>query len=114
MATTPAIDEAKVHAFVGQMVGDLAGLLGSAMLYIGDRLGLYRALADGGPVTSAELAARTGTAERYVRDWLVSQAAAGILEYDPAAGTYRLPPEHALALTNESSPAFVAGAFQGM
>lgn len=112
--TTPTIDEAKVHAFLGQMVGDLAGLLGSAMAYLGDRLGLYRAMADGAPVTSEQLAAKTGTAERYIRDWLVSQAAAGIVEYDTATGTYRLPPEQALALTAEDSPAFVGGAFQSM
>jgi SAM-dependent methyltransferase len=112
--TTPTIDEAKVHAFLGQMVGDLAGLLGSAMTYLGDRLGLYKAMADGVPVTSEQLANKTGTAERYIRDWLVAQAAAGIVEYDAVSGAYRLPPEQALALTDENSPAFVGGAFQGM
>jgi SAM-dependent methyltransferase len=106
------IDEAKLHAFLGQVVGDLAGYSGAIMGYIGDRLGLYRAIADAGSVTSAELAERTGTAERYVRDWLVNQAAGGYLEYDPASGRYRMAPEQAVALTDESSPAFVAGAFQ--
>ena len=114
MAVAPQIDESKLHAFLGQMVGDLAGLLGSAMTYLGDRLGLYKAMADGVPVNSEQLAAKTGAAERYIRDWLVAQAAAGIVEYDPATGAYRLPPEQALALTDENSPAFVGGAFQGM
>lgn len=114
MAVAPQIDESKLHAFLGQMVGDLAGLLGSAMTYVGDRLGLYKAMADGVPVTSEQLAAKTSTAERYIRDWLVAQAAAGIVEYDTATGAYRLPPEQALALTAEDSPAFVGGAFQGM
>jgi SAM-dependent methyltransferase len=82
------------------------------MAYTGDKLGLYRAMADGAPVTSSDLAARTGTAERYVRDWLVNQAAAGFLAYDAANGTYTLPPEQALALTADDSPACVAGAFQ--
>lgn len=114
MATTQAIDEAKLMAFLGQTVGDLSALSGVAMAYIGDRLGLYRAMADGEPVTSAELARRTGTFERYVRDWLINQAAGGVVEYDPAGGRYRLPPEQAMALTDDSSPACVAGAFELM
>jgi SAM-dependent methyltransferase len=112
MATTQAIDETKLHAFLERVVGDLSGFMGVAAAYIGDRLGLYRAMAEAGPLTSAELAARTGTTERYVRDWLVSQAAGGYAEYDPATGRYSLAPEQALALTDESSPASVAGAFQ--
>ena len=83
------------------------------MTYLGDRLGLYKAMADGTPVTSEQLAAKTGTAERYIRDWLVAQAAAGIVEYDAATGAYRLPPEQALALTDENSPVFLGGAFEG-
>jgi SAM-dependent methyltransferase len=84
------------------------------MAYIGDRLGLYKAMTELGPVNSVELAARTGTAERYVRDWLVNQAAGGYASYDPATGRYSLLPEQAVALTDESSPAFVGGAFQVM
>jgi SAM-dependent methyltransferase len=114
MATTDTPDEAKLNAFLGQVVGDLSSYAGAVMGYIGDRLGLYKAMADGAPITSAELAARTGTAERYVRDWLVNQAAGGYVEYDAASGRYRLPPEQAVALTDESSPAFVGGAFQVM
>jgi SAM-dependent methyltransferase len=71
-------------------------------------------MADGKPVTSTELAQRTGTFERYVRDWLINQAAGGVVEYDSATGRYRLPPEQAMALTDESSPAYVAGSFQLM
>ena len=114
MSATEAIDEAKLNAFLGQVVGDLGGYCGAAMGYIGDRLGLYKAMAEAGPITSAELAERTGTAERYVRDWLVNQAAGGYTEYDSTTGRYRLPPEQVVALTDESSPAFVGGAFQVM
>jgi len=114
MATMQTIDENKLNAFLGQMVGDLSSLAGAAMTYAGDRLGLYRAMADGASVTSTELAAKTGTAERNIRDWLVCQAAGGIVDYDAVTGTYRLPSEQALALTDEDSPAFVGGAFQVM
>jgi 2-polyprenyl-3-methyl-5-hydroxy-6-metoxy-1,4-benzoquinol methylase len=89
------------------------GAVVSAMLVdIGDKLGLYRAMADGEPVTSAQLAERTGTAERYVREWLSNQAAGGYVEYDAQSSTFRLPPEQALALAEEGSPVFVPGAFQ--
>src|SRR5215470_3524065 len=114
MAIDQTIDETKLHAFLGQVVGDLAGYSGALMGYIGDRLGLYRAIAEAGSVTSAELAERTGTAERYVRDWLVNQAAGGYLEYDAVTSRYQMPPEQVVALTDESSPAFVGGAFQVM
>ena len=112
MATTQTIDEAKLNQFLGQVVGDLAGYSGIVMAYFGDRLGLYRALAEGGPATSDELADRTGTHERYIREWLVSQAAGGYVEYDGATERYTLPAEQAVALTDEDSPAFVGGAFQ--
>jgi SAM-dependent methyltransferase len=112
MATQTDIDEARLGAFAMKAVGDFGALMSSALVVVGDRLNLYRALADGGPATSAELAARTGTVERMVRDWLVNQAASGYLEYDPAAGRYTLPPEHAVVLTDESSPYFLAGCFQ--
>ena len=112
MAIDQTIDETRLHAFLGQVVGDLAGYSGALMGYIGDRLGLYRAIAEAGSVTSTELAERTGAAERYLRDWLVNQAAGGYLEYDAMTGRYRMLPEQAVALTDESSPAFVGGAFQ--
>ena len=79
---------------------------------MGDKLGLYRALAGAGGLSPAELAKRTGTAERYVREWLNAQAAGGYVEYDPDSGRYTLPPEQAVALTDESSPAYLPGFFQ--
>ena len=112
MATNTSIDEAKLEAFMGRVVSDFGGLSSGALVVLGDKLGLYRALAESGPLTSAELAERTGTVERYVREWLLNQAAGGYLEYEPATGRYSLPPEHAIALTDEQSPYFVAGGFQ--
>jgi SAM-dependent methyltransferase len=109
---TKTINEAKLQAFMGKVVEDLAATFSSAMVIIGDKLGLYKAMAGAGPLTSAELAQRTATTERYVREWLLNQAAGGYLEYDPETGRYRLPDEHALALADEHSPVFVQGGFQ--
>jgi len=109
---TIAIDEDKLGAFMNQAVGELGATLGAALVVIGDKLGLYKAMAGAGPITSAQLADRTGTAERYVREWLNAQAAGGYVTYDPATRTYALPPEQALALADESSPFFLCGAFQ--
>jgi 2-polyprenyl-3-methyl-5-hydroxy-6-metoxy-1,4-benzoquinol methylase len=106
------IDEAKLEQFMGQFVGDLGAALTAPLVLIGDKLGLYKAMADGEPVTSAQLAERTGCHERYVREWLCQQAASGYVEYDPAGSTFRLPPEQATALADEDSPAFIPGAFQ--
>ncbi|MDQ6673698.1 MAG: SAM-dependent methyltransferase, partial [Chloroflexota bacterium] len=92
------LDEAKLNAFVGKAVGDWGTLTSSALVVIGDKLGLYQAMSAAGPVTSSELAGRTGTVETYVRPWLVNQAAGGYIEYDAGTGTYSLPPEHAAAL----------------
>ncbi|MDX6666127.1 MAG: hypothetical protein QOG68_2333 [Solirubrobacteraceae bacterium] len=111
MAAT-VVDQGKLEAFMGRFVGDLGAALSVATVAIGDKLGLYKAMADGAPVTPAELAARTGTEERYVREWLSSQAASGYVEYDPRAETFTLPPEQALALAQDDSPAFIPGAFQ--
>lgn len=108
------IDEDKVHEFVGKALGDLGGALTAALVVIGDKLGLYRAMAAGDPVTPAQLAERTGTTERSVREWCHAQAAAGYITYDAKTGTFTLPAEHAVALTDESSPACVLGGFQGM
>jgi 2-polyprenyl-3-methyl-5-hydroxy-6-metoxy-1,4-benzoquinol methylase len=110
--TTTTVDQEKLDAFMGAFVGDLGAAATTALVLIGDKLGLYRAMADSAPVSSAELAERTGTRERYVREWLCQQAASGYVEYDPAAGTFRLPPEQAMALADEDSPAFIPGAFQ--
>ena len=114
MTTTnmPILDEAKLGAFVGQAVTDMGAAISGLLLHLGDRLGLYKAMAGAGPITSATLAERTGTAERYVREWLANQAAGGYVVYDPAVGTYELPAEQAMVLANEDSPVFLAGAFE--
>jgi 2-polyprenyl-3-methyl-5-hydroxy-6-metoxy-1,4-benzoquinol methylase len=108
---TTTVDETALQAFVLKAVDDLgAGYLG-VMVSLGARLGLYRALADDGPLTSASLAARTDCAERYVRDWAASQAAAGYLVYDPEERTFALTPEQALVLANEESPVYLPPAW---
>jgi len=111
---TNQIDTAKLEAFVGQAVTDMGAAISGLLLHIGDRLGLYQAMAGAGPVTPAELAARTGTAERYVREWLGNQAAGGYVTYDPADGTFELPAEQAMVVANEDSPVFLAGAFEAI
>ncbi len=112
MAATPTIDEAKLEAFMGRFVQDLGAGMNAPLVVIGDKLGLYKAMADGEPVTPAELGERTGCRERYVREWLSAQAAGGYVTYDPADGGFRLEPEQAMALADEDSPVFVPGAFQ--
>ena len=106
------IDTSKLMDFVFRAVNEVGATLNTALVVMGDRLGLYRALASAGPLTPAELAQRTGTAERYVREWLNAQAAGAYISYDPDSGRYTLPAEHAAALTDESSPAYLPGFFQ--
>jgi 2-polyprenyl-3-methyl-5-hydroxy-6-metoxy-1,4-benzoquinol methylase len=106
------LNEAKLQAFMGKVVSDVGAAMSAALVIIGDKLGLYRALARGGPATSFELAKATETSERYVREWLNAQAAGGYVTYDPASRRYTLPPEQAFALADELSPAFVPGLFQ--
>jgi len=108
------VDPQKVEAFVGKAMGDIGGALTAALVVLGDKLGLYKAMAGAGPLTPAELASRTGTSERYVREWLSAQAASGYVTYDPATRRFTLPDEHAAALADEDSPACVLGGFQGM
>jgi SAM-dependent methyltransferase len=96
---------------VNKAVGDVGALLAGSMVVIGDRLGLYRAMTGAGPITSAELAERTDTSERYVREWLAEQAATGYVTH-VGDGRYELPDEHAIPLTDETSPACVIGAFE--
>jgi 2-polyprenyl-3-methyl-5-hydroxy-6-metoxy-1,4-benzoquinol methylase len=105
------MDEDKLMQFVGQAVGDIGAMLGGSMVVIGDKLGLYRAMAGAGSLTPAELADATGTSERYVREWLSAQAARGYVSYD-GDGRFSLPDEHAIPLTDETSPACVIGAFE--
>ena len=106
------IDHEKLMGFVFRAVDEVGATLNAALVVMGDRLGLYRALAGAGPLTPAELAQRSGTAERYVREWLNAQAAGAYINYDPDSGRYSLPAEHAIALTDESSPAYLPGLFQ--
>jgi SAM-dependent methyltransferase len=110
--TSQKIDQAKLEAFLGKVVGDLGAAMSTSLAAIGDKLGLYKAMAQLGPVSSVTLAKETGTSERYVREWLINQAAGGYIDYDSSSGKYTLPYEHALALTNEDSPFFIAGGFQ--
>ena len=111
MSILPTLDESKIEAFAGQIVSDIGAALGVALVTIGDRLGLFRAMADAQPVSAAELAVRTGTQERYIREWLNAQAAGGYVTYDPDADRYALPPEHAFVLADEQSPVALAGMF---
>ena len=112
MAATPTIDEQKLEQFMGQFVQDMGAAATAPLVVIGDKLGLYKAMAGGDPLTPAELAGRTGCRERYLREWLCQQAASGYVEYDAEGGTFRLPPEQELALAHDDSPAFIPGAFQ--
>ncbi|MEW6741561.1 MAG: class I SAM-dependent methyltransferase [Planctomycetota bacterium] len=107
-----SVDEVKLQQFMDKAIGDIGAALFAALVVTGDKLGLYKAMAQNGPVTSTELAQRTGTAERYVREWLNAHAAAGYVTYDPATGQYVLPDEQAFALAEDDSPAYIAGAFQ--
>jgi SAM-dependent methyltransferase len=112
MSAAATIDMEKLESFVGTVAGDLGATLNTALIRIGDQLGLYEAMAGAGPLTSAELAERTGTAERYVREWLAAQAAGGYVTYDAEAERFELPPEQAMVLADEESPAFMLGGFQ--
>jgi SAM-dependent methyltransferase len=106
------LDQTKLDAFVGKAIGDLASGYGGIMVSLGHALGLYKAMAGAGPLTPAELAKRTQCAERYVREWLNSQAAGGYVVYHPSSGTYELSPEQAFVLADESSPAYIPPAWQ--
>jgi 2-polyprenyl-3-methyl-5-hydroxy-6-metoxy-1,4-benzoquinol methylase len=110
--TVAPLDMAKLNEFMGKAVGDMGAAMHAVLIVLGDRLGLYKAMGDSRPVTPAELAAKTKTTERYVREWLNANAASGYVTYDAAAKTYTLPPEQAFALAMENSPAFIPGLFQ--
>src|SRR5262245_22375303 len=94
------LNEDKMHAFLGKVVGDFGAALSSALVYIGQKLGLYKAIVAAGSVTPSELAQQTSTNERYVREWLINQAAGGYVEYDAASGRYSMTPEQTVALTD--------------
>ena len=112
-ASAPAgvIDPQRLEAFVGKMVGDMGAAVSGALVVLGDRLGLYKALGRRGPCTSGELASATGTSERYVREWLSAQAAADYVTFDAATGRFSLSPEQAMVFADEASPAFMAGGY---
>ena len=107
-----ALDSQKLDQLLGRGIVDFGATFHAALVAIGDKLGLYKALAARGPMTSTQLAERTNTNERYVREWLASQAAGGYVTYDPDGDRFRLTEEQAFALADENSPAFLPGAFQ--
>jgi SAM-dependent methyltransferase len=109
--STTAIDQSRLEAFMGQTVVDLGAAFSAPLVRLGARLGLYRALAEGGPARPEELAERSGTEPRMVRDWLGNQAAGGYVTYDAASGRYTLPPEQAVALADEKSEFYLLGAY---
>lgn len=110
-AEQPAVDMDVLMQFVGSFVGDLGATVGAGNVLLGERLGLYRALAEG-PADAHALATTTGTDPRYVDEWLRGQAAGGYVDYDAASGTYSMTPEQAFALTDPSGPVFLPGAFE--
>jgi SAM-dependent methyltransferase len=111
MSTTD-IDEARLEAFMGQAVADMGSNISAPLMLMGEKLGLYKAMAGAGPMSSAELGERSGVAERSVREWLRNQAAGGYVTYDEASDRYTLPDEHALALADEESPFYILGAYE--
>jgi 2-polyprenyl-3-methyl-5-hydroxy-6-metoxy-1,4-benzoquinol methylase len=113
MATieTATINEAKLEQFLGQLVTDMGAALNSVLVMLGGELGLWKALRDAGPLSTGEIAARSGVRERYVREWAAAQAASGYLEHDPDGDTFRLPPEQAAAFADEDSPVYMLGGY---
>ena len=110
--TTMVVDEAKLHEFIGKAVGEWGGAYGVLLNFIGDKLGLFKAMAGAGELTPEELAKKTGTQPRIIKEWLAAQAAGGFVTYNLASGGYTLPEEQAVALTDENSPAYIAGEYQ--
>lgn len=109
--TQVALDETKLNEFMNKVVGDMGAAMNTSLVALGEKLGLYKAMGSSEPMTSTEIAQKTGTAERYVREWLNAQAASGYVNYDPATGKYWLSPEQAFALAQEDSPAYIPGFF---
>ncbi len=106
------VDPAKLNAFLGKALGDMGAAFQTALIIIGERVGLYKAMAGAGAMTPAELAQKTGTYERYVKEWLCAQAASGYVTYDPASGKFTLPDEQALLLAVDTGPAYLPAAYQ--
>jgi 2-polyprenyl-3-methyl-5-hydroxy-6-metoxy-1,4-benzoquinol methylase len=105
------VNQQKLESFIGQMLGDLGGAFIVPLVRIGEKFGLYKILSSEGPMTSEELADKSGLAERYLREWLCAQAASNYLSYDEKSGKYELPPEQAMVFANEDSPVYMMGAF---
>jgi SAM-dependent methyltransferase len=112
--STTEIDEAKLEAFMGRAVTDMGAIISAPLFVIGEKLGLYKAMANAGPLTSEEVAERSGAAERNVREWLRNQAAGGYIAYDPDSDRYTLPDEQALALADEDSPFYILGVYDSI
>lgn len=113
--TGKTIDEQKLQEFMQKAIVDIAGSYSAMLIILGERLGLYKAMAESGhPIKSEELAKKTNTHERYVREWLANQAAGGYVTYNPEDGKYTLPPEQAMALADENSPVYIHGAYQSL
>jgi len=110
--TDAAIDAGKLDDFMAKAVADMGAAMHAALVLLGDELGLYKAMGDSQPVSAAELAGATGTHARYVREWLCAMAAGGYVAYERDTDRFTLPPEQALALAQDDSPAFIPGAFQ--
>ncbi len=113
MAAT-TVDEGRLEALMGRAVGDMGAAVTAPLMLIGEKLGLYKAMAGAGPLTSAEVAERSGAAERYVREWLNNQAAGGYVDFDPGTGRYSLSAEQALALADEDSPFYILGFYSSI
>jgi SAM-dependent methyltransferase len=106
------VNEGKLHEFMMKAVGEMGAAMNAALILVGDKLGIYKAMAGSGPMASEEIAAKTKTHERYVREWLAAQSAGGFITYDATTKRYTLPPEQALALADETSPVFLPGFFE--
>lgn len=109
----PAINEDRMNEFMGRALGDFGAAMSAQLVYLGDKLGLYAGLAELGSATAPELAQKTNTVERYVREWLINQAAGGYVTYDPTTGQYSLTPEQLVGLVDSDSPFNVIGMFYG-
>jgi 2-polyprenyl-3-methyl-5-hydroxy-6-metoxy-1,4-benzoquinol methylase len=108
---TRALDEARLEQFLGRAVTDMGAAMNGVLVMLGGQLGLWKAMADAGPLTAAAIAERTGVRERYVREWASAQAASGYLDYDSASDSFELPPEQAMAFANEDSPVYLLGGY---
>jgi SAM-dependent methyltransferase len=111
MSTAQTVDEAKLEQFLGQAVTDMGAAMNGVLVMLGGELGLWKAMDGAGPLSAAEVAERSGVAERYVREWLSAQAASGYVDFDAESETFELPPEQAMAFANEDSPVYMLGGY---